>query len=102
MNAENQPIGNSDWLKEFHLDLEDRVGCDSNNCDSDSTMFVRYMCCNSINLSCELHMSQFVQRLLGMNERGIFAKCPNCKRHVPPLRLIFKPESLALDTSGGV
>ena len=99
MRSENEPQGNTEWLQEFNLALEDRVPCDSEDCPNDAIYFTRVGCCNAVLLACRgcmINAGKVVQHMV-MRRKAI--TCSGCGKQCNPMNWMSQPQKLALDTS---
>jgi len=97
--SDEKPIGNSEWLGEFNLLLEDRVNCDSAQCLNEAVFFSKTNCCESVMLACTPCMIEAGKSLELMIKRQDGIKCSNCNKVVPARGWLSIPNRLALDTT---
>lgn len=78
MPDENKPQGNSEWLETYNLALEDRVQCDSEECENPATVFVQVKCCGAVMLSCEACMRKAQRLVVWMVHNRRIIQCEGC------------------------
>jgi hypothetical protein len=99
VNDENKPQGNSYWLKEYGLLLEDKVPCDSKNCEEDAVFYAKTSCCGVVFFACHQCMVDAAKTVELAVKKANAIECIGCKKYVPAKEWLGKPEKLALDTT---
>ena len=99
MRHENEPQGNIEWLETYGLLLEDKVSCDSDNCDNQALYWSKVSCCGAVFIACAPCMRQagMVIKQQLMHNRMI--ECTGCGKKSSPVHWMSAPQRLALDTS---
>lgn len=96
MNAssENTPQGNSEWLKTFNLNLEDKVTCDTEGCDGVGGWWTKVSCCDKVFIFCNECVKKnhlFIAWLAASNKVVV---CKHCHTERSPIGWQTRPEQL--------
>lgn len=83
-----------DWFSQ--LDLEDRVPCDTIDCEEAAYCWLRAQCCNEILFLCEFCLVNTRKQLLAISMLGSFIECESCGREIEPENWLKAPEPLVL------
>ena len=94
---EFKPQGDSEWLKEFGLALEDRVDCD--RCHENPAMvWTVVKCCNSALLLCNDCKENIYHGLVQKVSDNETVECSWCHKQNNPRGWMKRFQPLALDT----
>lgn len=94
MNDENKTQGNSEWLETYGLALEDRVSCDSADCNDSGVLFSKVSCCGAVLIACDECMHKAAQLVMWMMHNGKAIVCEGCGAKCSPKGWMSKPEKL--------
>lgn len=95
---ENEPQGTSDWLKEYGLNIEDRVSCDTIDCKNAAIYYSRVRCCGGVMLSCGPCYDKAVQFVMWMIHNDKILSCKWCHEVCTPKGWLSPPHDLLLET----
>lgn len=91
MSEENKPQGDSDWLKEFNLALQDIVDCDTIGCEFPATHYAKVKCCGAVSICCEDCMEKSLRAVLAMIQTQQRITCKYCHRTNDPQGWVSSP-----------
>lgn len=94
MQDDNKTQGNSDWLKAYGLALEDRVPCDSEDCDGNAGYYSQVSCCGAVLLACTACMKQAGKTVIWMLHHNKEIVCDACGKRNNPKGWMSAPEKL--------
>lgn len=94
MTDDFEPIGNSDWLKEYNLLLEDALPCDSDDCDNEATCYAQVRCCGAVLIACYACMEKAVRLTEWMINRRRVITCAGCNERNAPKGWMTDPYKL--------
>ena len=92
MNNEGDTQGNSEWLKEFNLALDDTVKCDS--CANRAVWYVKVKCCDGIVFCCMTCLADAGTTIEIMIMQGRRVLCASCKEYSNPSGWFGTPKRL--------
>lgn len=93
---EGGPQGNSEWLKEYHLELRDFIACDSSDCTNEATMYTQVSCCGSVSFGCVPCMNKTIEMLNRLMITHHQILCDSCGARCAPGGWLTQPRNLSL------
>lgn len=94
MIEDTTPQGNTQWLVEEGLLLEDRVSCDTDGCPRKGTHFTRVRCCQSVMVSCLPCLNEAFKGLLALIQQGNLVTCVRCGETNPATGWLERPKEV--------
>ncbi len=93
---ENKMQGNIDWLETYGLDLEDRVSCDTINCERPAAHYTHVKCCNAVVIGCAECLKDSFKVVMWMISQHKMVVCKSCGKSNHPQGWLSRPQKLSL------